>query len=81
MDILLFTQPNCPKCPKAKEEVLKKVQELKSIEPVNLVEIDVSTEEGLFEGVQHNVLSTPTIIIKEKGHQMRLTDVSEIHSI
>jgi len=60
--IIIFTQPNCPKCPLAKK-VVEKVAERVNVE---VREIDVSTPDGEIEALMYNVCSTPSIAIGEE---------------
>lgn len=79
MEILLFTQPNCPKCPKVKQDLFEKFHSMDR--EINLSEIDVSTDDGMFESIKYNVMKTPAIIVKDSGKQLKLGDVSEIEGI
>ncbi len=56
--IKLFWQPNCPKCPKAKElcEELEK-------DSVTIERFDISERDGLAEASFYGVSSTPVIIL------------------
>ena len=67
--ITIFTQPNCPKCPAAKE-LAREVTKMKGIE---LEEVDISTDAGMFEAVSHNVMTTPTLILKSKNQFEKLS--------
>ena len=60
MTLKLFTQPNCPKCPAAKELVTKiKAQNTgMKIEFFNTTEAD-----GLAEASFYSVMGTPSLII------------------
>ena len=57
--ITLFTQPDCPKCPAAK----KAVEELKQEKGFEVEEINTKTDEGYFRAIEHNLLSTPAVVI------------------
>lgn len=61
MILKLFTQPNCPRCPAAKELVKKltssRVNELK------VEEFDVSTVDGLAEASFYSVMATPSLVL------------------
>lgn len=62
MKVKIFTQNNCPNCPKAKElgeELLK--------QGLNVEFYDIKTTEGLTESLMHNILSTPSIVILKDG--------------
>jgi len=62
MLVKIFWQPDCPKCPRAKEigEILK--NEGFNVEFFNIKEID-----GLAESLFYDVLSTPSVVIVENG--------------
>lgn len=64
MQVKIFWQPECPKCPKAKElgEKLKEVG--MKVEFFNIKEVD-----GLAESVFYDVLSTPSIVVVENGEK------------
>jgi len=64
MLVKIFWQPDCPKCPKAKElgEILKK--EGHNVELFNIKEV-----EGLAESLFYDILSTPSIIILENNEK------------
>ena len=60
MVVKIFWQPECPKCPKAKElgETLK--SEGHKVEFHNVKEVD-----GLSESLFYDVLSTPSVVVVE----------------
>jgi arsenate reductase-like glutaredoxin family protein len=64
MVVKIFWQPECPKCPKAKElgETLK--NEGHDVEFHNVKEVD-----GLSESLFYDVLSTPSVVIIENGEK------------
>jgi arsenate reductase-like glutaredoxin family protein len=78
MQIKIFWQPECPKCPEAKElgEVLKK--EGYEVELFNIKEID-----GLAESVFYDVLSTPSVVVVENGERKAawFGEVPDVESI
>ena len=78
MQVKIFWQPDCPKCPKAKElgENLKK--EGVEVELFNIKEVD-----GLAESIFYDVLSTPSIVVIENGERKAswYGDVPEIENI
>lgn len=51
---LLFTAKSCPNCPKEKERLKQN--------GVDFIEIDVSTDEGLFKAYEFNVMNVPRLI-------------------
>ena len=64
MILKLFTQQNCPRCPVAKKIV-------SSIESkVKVEQYDITTEDGLGEGLQYDVMSTPSIIILNHDNEI-----------
>ena len=54
MKVKLFWQPNCPRCPQAKELLA----DYKSVELYNISEVD-----GLAEATYYDVMATPSIIV------------------
>lgn len=64
MIVKVFTQPNCPKCPAAKDLVasLKKNLLVKKGK-LKIEEYDVSDIDGLAEASFYSVLSTPSFIV------------------
>ena len=78
MLVKIFWQPDCPKCPRAKEigEMLK--NEGFNVEFFNIKEID-----GLAESLFYDVLSTPSVIIVDNGEKKAAWygDVPEIKDI
>ncbi|MBN3037208.1 MAG: glutaredoxin family protein [Candidatus Diapherotrites archaeon] len=67
--ITLFTQPNCPRCPAAK----RVVEELKCERGVEVEEVDISTDDGLFNAINYNVMSTPTIVVRSRDQFQKLS--------
>jgi glutaredoxin len=78
MQIKIFWQPECPKCPEAKElgEVLKK--EGYEVQLFNIREV-----EGMAESVYYDVLSTPSVVVVEDGERKAswLGEVPAVESI
>jgi glutaredoxin len=58
MKLTVFTGKKCPKCPMAKELCQEVADELK----LEYQEIDV--EDNMFEALQNQVASTPTILFE-----------------
>jgi glutaredoxin len=59
MKLTLFTAPKCPKCPAAKraaEAVAKKLG-------LALEVLDMGVEENMITALQHQVASTPSLVI------------------
>jgi len=64
MTVKIFWQPECPKCPQAKELGEKLKDYGAKVEMFNVKEVD-----GLAESIFYDVLSTPSIVIVEDGQQ------------
>ena len=70
----LFTQTNCPRCPAVK----KIIKEMKLEKQFTLTELDASSDEGYFEAVKHNIMSTPALVFEtEAGEQKLVGDISQ----
>ncbi|MEM5778010.1 MAG: thioredoxin family protein [Candidatus Aenigmatarchaeota archaeon] len=78
MIVKIFWQPECPKCPRAKEIGEALMKEGHKVEFFNIKEVD-----GLAESLFYDVLSTPSIIILENGEKKAAWygDVPEINEI
>ena len=63
MKLTLYTQPNCPRCPATKALVSEVCRE----KGMEVEEVDISTDEGMFDAVSHNVMSTPSIVAKSRS--------------
>lgn len=64
LELKLFVQPNCPKCPAAKavaEEVKKRRKD------VELSILDISDRENYFTALMLQISSTPAFAIGEKA--------------
>ena len=64
MTVKIFWQPECPKCPQAKELGEKLKDYGASVELFNVKEV-----EGLAESIFFDVLSTPSVVVVENGHK------------
>jgi len=64
MILKLFTKPNCPRCPAAKQ-VVKEIENKVKVE-----QYDIETEDGLAEALQYDVMATPAIIIVDKNQEV-----------
>lgn len=63
LELKLFVQPNCPKCPAAKavaEEVKKRRKDL------DLRILDISDRENYFTALMLQIASTPAFVVREK---------------
>lgn len=62
LTIKVFTLKSCPNCPKAKEVARRVAERL----GVSLVEVDLGTPEGMVEGLIHQIMSTPSIVVGDR---------------
>ena len=62
MELKVFTLPTCPSCPAAKRIASEVAQKF----GVAFKEVNMATQEGLNEGLAHDIKSTPTIVIDEE---------------
>jgi small redox-active disulfide protein 1 len=58
--ITVFTMPECPKCPAAKELV----KEVGKDFDIEIDEVDI--KEDMVKGLQYGVASTPSVAVNEK---------------
>jgi len=64
LELKLFVQPNCPKCPAAKavaEEIKKRRKD------VELSILDISDRENYFSALMLQISSTPAFAVGEKA--------------
>lgn len=74
MRMTLFTQANCPRCPAVK----KIINEMKLEKQFTLTELDAASDEGYFEAVKHNIMSTPALVFEtEDGEGKLVGDISK----
>jgi glutaredoxin len=59
MELKVFTLPTCPTCPIAKKIALEVAQKF----GITFREVNMASEEGLNEGLVHDIRSTPSIVI------------------
>jgi len=62
MELKVFTLPTCPTCPLAKTIASEVASEL----GILYREINMATQEGLREGLGHNVFGTPSFAIDDE---------------
>jgi glutaredoxin len=62
MELKVFTLPTCPTCPIAKLVVSEVAQKL----GIAYREVNMATKEGLDEGLTHEIISTPSIVIDKE---------------
>ena len=58
--VTIFTMPECPKCPAAKELVKQVGEDL----DIDIEEVDI--KEDMIKGLQYGVASTPSVAVNEK---------------
>jgi len=58
--VTIFTMPQCPKCPAAKELV----HEVSKDFDIEITEVDI--KEDMLTGLQYGVASTPSVAVNEK---------------
>ena len=72
--LTVFTQANCARCPAVK----KAIEELKLEKQFTLTELDASSDEGYFEAIKHNIMSTPALVFEtEQGAEKLVGDISK----
>lgn len=62
MELKVFTLPACPTCPIAKTIAAQVAQKF----GIGFREVNMATDEGLNEGLAHDIRSTPSIVIDEE---------------
>lgn len=62
MELKVFTLPTCPTCPIAKSIASEIAQKF----GIAFREVNMATDEGLSEGLAHEIRSTPSIAIDEE---------------
>ncbi|MEM0372312.1 MAG: thioredoxin family protein [archaeon] len=68
LKMTLFTQANCPRCPAVK----KIISDLKLEKQFTLIELDAASDEGYFEAVKHNIMSTPALVLENDKEEQKL---------
>lgn len=63
MEIQLFTQKNCPKCPTAKETI----RQINTEKGYAYREFDVETVDGMAEAAYYGILSTPSLVLVDSA--------------
>lgn len=66
--ITIFTKDNCPKCPKARHLL----EELNRERPLDVREVNIGTPDGMFEAVQYNLMSTPSLILQNGRKEVKI---------
>ena len=62
MELKIFTLPTCPTCPIAKSIASEVAQKL----GISFREVNMATDEGLSEGLSHDIMSAPSIVIDKE---------------
>ena len=76
--IKLLTSPTCPYCPRAREVLRKFAQER---EDVIVVELSVTTEEGLKEAMKYGISGVPAIIINDRYVLLGVPRIEELERL
>jgi glutaredoxin len=66
--ITLFTQPNCPRCPGVKAAL----DELRAQRTFEYRELNTATDEGMYEAVGYNLMTTPAVVIGNTVREIKL---------
>ncbi len=61
MKLKVFTLPACPDCPTAKKIAMIVADRYK----LEFCEIDISSPDGQLEGLMHQIMSAPSVVIDE----------------
>jgi glutaredoxin len=62
MELKVFTMPTCPTCPIAKKIASETAEKL----GIAFREVNMATDEGLNEGLAHDIMSAPSFVIGEE---------------
>ena len=68
MKIEIFTSPNCPHCPPAKEFV----ENFVNGKDIELIQVNILTSEGQELAQKFQIMTVPTIFISSESHQQRI---------
>ncbi|AEA47251.1 thioredoxin family protein [Archaeoglobus veneficus] len=77
-EIKLLTSPTCPYCPKARE-VLKKLTEKRK--DVVVLELSVTTDEGMKEALRFGIKSVPAIIVNDEYVFVGVPALEELENV
>lgn len=66
MAIKIFTQQECPQCPKAKQIGKELINQ-----GIEVEFYDIKEPQGLAESIMHDIMSTPSIIIEKEGKTVK----------
>ena len=61
-ELKVFTMPTCSSCPVAKQIALEVAKKL----GLPYREVNMNTQEGLAEGLAHQIMSTPSIVLGDE---------------
>ena len=76
--IKLLTSPTCPYCPKARQVVKKLAEKRKD---VVVLELPVTTDEGMREALRFGIKSVPAIIIDDEHVMIGVPSIEELEKI
>ena len=65
--LILYTGANCPKCPAAHKIVEEVAGELGLMKGRDYVEKDIDDDDVMIEALQHQIASTPAIVINDEA--------------
>lgn len=66
--ITIFTKDSCPRCPQAKHLL----EELHNERDVDVREVNIGTPDGMFEAVQYNLMTTPSLILQNGRKEVKI---------
>jgi|YelNatPaOPRAMG01_1025707.scaffolds.fasta_scaffold12287_2 glutaredoxin len=61
-ELKVFTMPTCSSCPAAKQIAIEVAKKL----GLPYREVNMNTQEGLAEGIAHQIMSTPSIVLGDE---------------
>ncbi|MFH0987133.1 MAG: thioredoxin family protein [Candidatus Micrarchaeota archaeon] len=72
--IKLFTQENCPRCGPVKQTI----KDLSAEREIDIHEVNAGTDEGMFEAIKYNIMTTPAVVVGNKLREIRIVgDISK----
>ncbi len=76
--IKLLTSPTCPYCPRAREVLRKFAEERKD---VMVIELSVTTEEGLREAMKFGISGVPATIVNDRYVLLGVPRIEELNRL
>jgi len=73
--IKLLTSPTCPYCPMAKDVLRRFAEQRKD---VMVMEMSVTTDEGMKEALKFGIRSVPAIIINDKQVMIGVPTINDL---